>query len=938
MSIFHLDLRLVTDSAAELRYFFDNPNDYERRELLISDIAELIDIAETDYYVRLPKPAREIGQALYRWLDRDRILTQRLSERPSAVAIATDQRFAHLPWEVLHDGQSFLVQRGVMPIRWTGKKPIVASSAPQNREMNLLFMATSPENVSPILDYESEEARILQTAKHQPLSLVVEESGCLDELRQLVADRADSFDVFHLTGHATVQDGQPRFVTETQIGEAHYASATEIARSLANRVPPMVFLSGCHTGQAGKAGEVKSMAESLLESGALAVLGWGNSVRDTEAAAAAEVLYKTLAEGGTVLQAMGLTYQKLLETGARDWHLLRLYVADRLPESLVTRRNTPGRKRSTIAPVQPQFLNPDETDPKKRIKVPTREEFVGRRRQIQRCLRSLSTTQTDYLGVLIHGMGGLGKSSIASRLCDRLSERVPIVWVGHIDQGSLCHRLKDKLSSELRQVVINPRDELRYRLRDVFEAWSGKPFVFVLDDFEHNLDATAMGYELSATVAAVLKALTWAIVETNAPHRIIITCRYDVESAWIESFYRQPMEAMHGADLEKKCDRLKLTSLGTADLQQEAKQRSGGNPLLLEGLSKRLTEPEPKLEATLEDLKPRVLAQSLATQLEENRSLREMLSWGAVFEIPVPRVAMKIVCGAEFERSLEQSISLGLMEVSPNDEVRVPRILSLMVPAIDEAVYAELAKCLYQQWWEEADTSTEEQQIEIHRFALLGKVEAIAAKIASVLANRWNNSARYREAEAISQATLNITDSYLIWHELARSKHYTDVSQAILCYEQASKKSPTGELDKTDQREKAAINHNLAILKADQGYTAEAIVLYDQLIVLWEQIGDMQSKAATLHQKGILKANQGHTAEAFALYIQSLLLDKQIGNIRGRAATLPMVAQLLAEEGRFEPAIKYLQESIAILKRISSPDAQTVERILAHVVQMQNQA
>ena len=152
MSILHLDLRLITETAAELRYFFDNANDYQRRELLLSDIAELIGDAEIDYYVRLPKPAREIGYELYRWLDRDRILTQYLNQRPSAVAIATNQRFSYLPWEVLHDGQLFLVQRGIMPIRWTGERPIELLETPQNRVMNLLFMATSPENVTPVLD------------------------------------------------------------------------------------------------------------------------------------------------------------------------------------------------------------------------------------------------------------------------------------------------------------------------------------------------------------------------------------------------------------------------------------------------------------------------------------------------------------------------------------------------------------------------------------------------------------------------------------------------------------------------------------------------------------------------------------------------------------------------------------------------------------------
>jgi|GEM_PF-5923292 hypothetical protein len=56
-------------------------------------------------------------------------------------------------------------------------------------------------------------------------------------------------------------------------------------------------------------------------------------------------------------------------------------------------------------------------------KVPTREAFIGRRRELQRCLRKLRGKDPNIAvaGILIQGMGGLGKTSLASRLCDRLS-------------------------------------------------------------------------------------------------------------------------------------------------------------------------------------------------------------------------------------------------------------------------------------------------------------------------------------------------------------------------------------------------------------------------------------------------------------------------------------------------------------------------------------
>jgi hypothetical protein len=56
----------------------------------------------------------------------------------------------------------------------------------ENRALQVLFMATSPLNISPVLDFEAEEARILEATARQPLALTVQESGCLSELGYLI--------------------------------------------------------------------------------------------------------------------------------------------------------------------------------------------------------------------------------------------------------------------------------------------------------------------------------------------------------------------------------------------------------------------------------------------------------------------------------------------------------------------------------------------------------------------------------------------------------------------------------------------------------------------------------------------------------------------------------------------------------------------------------
>jgi hypothetical protein len=239
------------------------------------------------------------------------------------------------------------------------------------------------------------------------------------------------------------------------------------------------------------------MAESLLNKGATSVLGWGQKVLDSDATAAAQSLYQALSSRKLLSESLALTYQALIKNNARDWHLLRLYVRDSLPGNLVTSLRTRGRK-----PASPRSFNAEFLDAAGKVKVPTRESFVGRRRQLQSCLRSLTLPllTSPYqgeeiggrIGVLIHGMGGSGKSSLAARLCDRLTNFQRVVWVGGIDEASLVNRLTEKLDNQtLRETLQNPNEELKFRLKRVFnflQETGDNPFLLVLDDFEANLE------------------------------------------------------------------------------------------------------------------------------------------------------------------------------------------------------------------------------------------------------------------------------------------------------------------------------------------------------------------------------------------------------------------------------------------------------------------
>jgi tetratricopeptide (TPR) repeat protein len=938
VQILHLDLKPVADNYVELRYFTDNPNQYEKRSLPLSEITDLIDVAERDYYVSaFPKDYTVTGRRLYNWLDGSGRWLQPLLDKYRregiVLAIATSGKLAHLPWEVLHDGNSFLVQRvpAIVPVRWmsdsTVKKLTIDGEA-ENRALQVVFMATSPLNISPVLDFEAEEARILEATARQPLALTVEESGCLSELGYLVDGYdSDYFDVLHLTGHATFQDGQPRFITETPTGEADYASAEDIAQELQFRLPKLIFLSGCRTGQAANSGSVPSMAEELLKSGAKAVLGWGQTVLDTDASAAAAALYGELSAGKQITEAVACTYQALIKEKARDWHLLRLYAAGSLPGSLVTPLRKPGRKPAPAPTVTTQFL-----DPAGIIKVPTRESFVGRRRQLQSCLRVLSQP-SDAVGVLIHGMGGLGKSSLAARLCDRLPNFERVVWVGRIDEASLVSRLAEKLDdSEQRKSLQNYDEELKFRLRRVFQQLHdvAKPFLLVLDDFEGNLEPRNDGYVLQTEAAEVLKALVWAIRENSTSHRIIITCRYDFEFTQLQHFYKQPLDALQGADLRKKCDRLTAFSAKSQVdevLKSQGQKLADGNPRLLEWLDKILQNSTVDRTAILSrlavnpvELREQVLAQTLLQQMDA--TMREMLSRGLVFDLPVPREALAAVCEgiSDLEDYIDRAVALGLLEVSHDGALRVPRILPVQLAEGGEGLCKRAAEVLYRLWWEGVEKSTDERGLEIYRLAYRGKVEKITVDVATALARTWINHSRFRQAVNICQVTLKIIDNYHIFHQLARSeKELGEIEAALEDYKKALNLCPI-----EDENTKAAIIHNLAGIKVQQGLFSEATKFYEQSLEIAKRIDDFKGQAAILHDMASMYAKQKQPDKAMIYLQQVLKIDEQQNNLLGKATTLNTIATIYESQGQLENAEAHLQESFAIHKNIGNFQGQLV--------------
>jgi tetratricopeptide (TPR) repeat protein len=567
-------------------------------------------------------------------------------------------------------------------------------------------------------------------------------------------------------------------------------------------------------------------------------------------------------------------------------------------------------------------------DRQERVRVAGADEFVGRRRYLQRGLRELKSPQN--LGIWLHGIGGVGKSTIACRLLDRLGASYqPVVCYRDFDETVLLALLSRECESSRGHEILNGNlSQFLKQGLNAPEQGLNKPeqrYLFILDDFEANLEERGDGsWVLKPSVVEPLTALLTGIDRSQLPHRIIITSRYDVKLPEFNSRWaRLQVDRLDRSDVAKKYQRLKAFQAGSTvdrELQTQAKSIADGYPRLLEWLDKVLQDDRTDSAAILAAMagkQQEFLEDILAAQLlaQQEPDLRTILTRGLIFELPVPLVALQAICeGIEgFERHVERARSVGLLEVGLDGAVRVPRVLGLAVGENGAELAAVGVKVLMKEWVE--SVTTEERAVELHRLALLAGDRDIAVKIAKGLSDSWLDTSRYSEALTLCEDTLalhrdnkliyNLVTIYTILGDWQKSLDYNHQNLAI--YREIG--NCQGE---------AASLHQRSIVCQKQGEWQKSLEYSHQSLAISREIGDCQGEAASLHQLSMVYIFFCHWQKALDYSQQSLTIQREIGDCKGEAVSLHQLSIVYQNQGEWQKALDYSQQSLTIQREIGN--------------------
>jgi tetratricopeptide (TPR) repeat protein len=431
---------------------------------------------------------------------------------PVRLGIEVGGELAALPWEALALPGT-LLPLALHPLlavyRQLGSGGVPPPEVPG--PLRVLIAISAPvSGGGGILDYERELRNMLAAvrgARQGQARVRIVHFANTSEIRAALAD--EPAHVLHLSGH-----GLPGSIElEDDDGNARVLDAQRfVAEAIPpGRMPRVIALSACYSDTA--AGGDRSFAAALMGLGAPVVIGTETAVTDVYATRVFSRIYGELADApvpeviAAVAQARRAVQQELAESpDPRDQLLARLgewavltvlavvgsvTVIDPAAESAVVAPDTAARGPQ----VPPGLLARDAG------------EFVGRRRAQRRWPAEL--LGPTGAGLVLYGIGGVGKTTLAAELIRRIAERepdrLPVIAASSLKEGGGAVSVDRVLSALARALhrrsdgALPGVDRAADRAEQPDRAWQERldelredvldvmPVLIVLDNFEDNL-------------------------------------------------------------------------------------------------------------------------------------------------------------------------------------------------------------------------------------------------------------------------------------------------------------------------------------------------------------------------------------------------------------------------------------------------------------------
>jgi len=256
-------------------------------------------------------------------------------------------------------------------------------------------------------------------------------------------------------------------------------------------------------------------------------------------------------------------------------------------------------------------------------------DLVGRREVVRTIVRVLTDDHraVDVYGVkagcAITGIGGVGKSTVAGRVMERLASRGWCVAAvsGALQFGELALAVgagaltaSDEGLRIIAKALCDPTMDDNVRLKLLAQVLANHPVLLVLDNFEDNL--TPRGGYRDPVIAKWIEIL-WSSAHTG---RLLVTSRYPLPNseAWLATMELGPLSNAQTAKLLFRHPRLRDADSKSVKVVQRV---IGGHPRMIEYLDAILNRGRARLASV--EAKLRALARKRNIDLDHVGSAME---------------------------------------------------------------------------------------------------------------------------------------------------------------------------------------------------------------------------------------------------------------------------------------------------------------------------
>ncbi|WP_417915423.1 tetratricopeptide repeat protein [Candidatus Electronema sp. JM] len=216
----------------------------------------------------------------------------------------------------------------------------------------------------------------------------------------------------------------------------------------------------------------------------------------------------------------------------------------------------------------------------------------------------------------------------------------------------------------------------------------------------------------------------------------------------------------------------------------------------------------------------------------------------------------------------------------------------------------------------------EEQQVPLND--LDSKLREIATDYKALLARVGDDQAAKQAIEAGDYAKAEgLLEDIARHHSLAAAKAYADnakLQEVQLRYAKAAAywQKAAALLPEESKKERSLYLHSAAYDLDRIAKYKEALPLYEQSLVIDQELGDRQGEGTTLNNISQIYDARGDYTTALKYLEQSLSISREIGDKAGEGTTLSNIAAIHYSKGDYDKALSLFEQSVAIFHEAGS--------------------